>query len=187
MNSTTITKDIIRPVLALVHSSTSVTSKRKICLLDNIVTTTTLLDSKILQKYFRAQSQHSVEDIFYESFFDLEIEDEYTAYLFDFLSNILMGFSGIFVIDTKTKSSLNRFLGEFATQDLQRHEIIMPQDNSSALEWDNYSLIIDFVRFLNHRRVDCHSDLETSELSKLISCLKIFVLNEIIDRIATVD
>jgi hypothetical protein len=188
MHSTTLTNDIIQPVLALINSSTHTTSEGKTSSIDNSQGITILITSPILRKYFQSHELHVAESVFLESCIDLEIEDEYKTYLLDFLSNILMGFTDKFVIGRKTKNLLSRSLSSFLAQaNIQKYHSLRLHNDLSKLEWNNYLLIIDFTRFLIGKRIDCKSPFESGELSKLISCFKIFVLNKVTDRMSTLD
>lgn len=188
MNSTTLSNDIIRPVLDLVNSSASIPIEGKIDPIGNQKGITILVNSPILNKYFRSQELHLAESVFLESCIDLEIEDEYKTYLLDFLSNILMGYTDQFIIGRKTKNLLSKSLSNFLTQaDIQQYHSLRLHNDLSKLEWNNYLLIIDFIRFLNNKRIDCKSTFEAGDLSKIISCFKIFVLNEITDRMSTLN
>jgi hypothetical protein len=186
MYSTTFPKNIIKPVLDLVNSSATIPIDSQVSLIDNNKGMPILINSPRLKKYFRSQKLHIAESVFLESRIDLEIEDEYKTYLLDFLSNILVGYEDKFVIGNKTKKVLSRCLSDFlATADIHQYHSLRSHSDLSKLEWNHYLLIIAFIRFLNNKRIDCKSLVEAGESSKIITCLKIFVLNHITDRIST--
>lgn len=188
MNSTTLTNNIIQPVLALVNSLPNMQIEDRADPIDRQKGITILINSPILKKYFQAQELYLAESVFLESCMDLEIEDEYKTYLLDFLTNILMGCTDKFVVGRKTKNLLSRSLSKFLSQaDIQQYHSLRIDNDLSKLEWNNYLLIIDFIRFLSNKRVDCKSPFEAGEFSKLISCFKIFVFNEITDRMSSLN
>jgi hypothetical protein len=188
MYSTTLPKYIIKPVLDLVNSSATIPIASKISPVDNDKGITILINSPLLKKYFRSQKLHLAESVFLESCIDLEIEDEYKTYLLDFLNNILVGYEDKFVIGKKTKKVLSRCLSDFlAKADIHQYHSLRSHSDLSKLEWNHYLLIIAFIRFLNNKRVDCKSPVEAREFSKIVTCLKIFVLNHITDRISSFD
>ena len=117
---------------------------------------------------------------------DRQSEREYSNYLLDFLTGILTGFADKFIIGKKTTILLSALLASFLSQsDIRSVYPIAKYGNSRRREWKDRLLIVDFIDFLNEERINCDSALELGELSKLISCFKIFILNDIISSMLT--
>jgi hypothetical protein len=122
------------------------------------------------------------------SFFDAERESEreYRNYLLEFLTSILTGFADRFVISKKTTILLSALLTSFLLQpDVRSCYPTAKYRNTRRGEWKDRLSIADFIDFLNNERINCDSPSECGELSKLISCFKIFILNDIISSLLT--
>lgn len=117
---------------------------------------------------------------------DRESESEYSNYLLEFLTGILTGFADKFIIGKKTIILLSALLASFLSQpDIRSCYPIAKYGTSRRREWKDRLLIVDFIDFLNDERMNCNSALECGELSKLISCFKIFIFNDIVSSMLT--
>jgi hypothetical protein len=122
------------------------------------------------------------------SFFDVERESEreYNNYLLEFLTGILTGFADRFVISKKTIILLSALLTSFLSQpDVRSCYPIAKYRNTRRGKWKDRLSIVDFIDFLNNERINCDSPSQCGELSKLISCFKIFILNDLISSLLT--
>jgi hypothetical protein len=137
-----------------------------------------------LQPHPTSLSLSRVEQSFLRT--DRQNDREYSNYLLDFLTGILAGFADKFVIGKRTTILLSALLASFLSQsDVRSAYPIAKYGNSRRREWKDRLLIVDFIDFLNEERINCDSALELGELSKLISCFKIFILNDIISSMLT--
>jgi hypothetical protein len=123
-----------------------------------------------------------------KSFFraERESEREYSNYLLEFLTSILTGFADKFIIGKRTTILLSALLSSFLSQpEIRACYPIAKYGTARRGEWKDRLLIVDFIDFLNTERINCNSALECGELSKLISCFKIFILNDIVSSVLT--
>ncbi len=114
----------------------------------------------------------------------VKIDCEYNERLLEFLNGVLAGFADKFIIDQKTTTLLSTLLADFLTQpDVIQAYPSTKFSKFGRQEWKYRLLIVEFIEFLSDARIRCHSSFQQSELSKLISCFKIFILNEIVTTI----
>lgn len=176
MNSKTLTKDIILPILEMMNSIAKMPSERGEYKNDTEVATIAL--DKIVQEYLQSREIYPVDSGFFR--LHIKIEDEYKKYLLKFLSDILERFADKFIISRKTTTLLSSSLSIFLSQTNIRESYPLSEYNTlKRKEWKDRLLIIDFIKFLNTQRTNCESSSKSGEFSKLISCLKIFIFNEI--------
>jgi hypothetical protein len=117
---------------------------------------------------------------------DRQSERDYSNYLLDLLTGILTGFADKFIISKKTMLLLSASLTSFLSQpDVCSSYSLAKYRSSQRREWKDRLSIVDFIDFLNNERLNCNSAGECGELSKLISCFKIFILNDIVSSMLT--
>jgi hypothetical protein len=184
MNNPTLSKEIIYPSVDRANSTTQLQSERS-----NPTHTTS--DLKIIvPQHITLQSESTSLQLSQvrRSFFDADRESdrEYNNYLLEFLTGILTGFADRFVISKKTTILLSALLTSFLSQpDVRSCYPIAKYRKTRRGEWKDRLSIVDFIDFLNNERINCDSPSECGELSKLISCFKIFILNDLIGSLLT--